>query len=85
MFAISEELAKSFTFERNKQALGAKVAEHQQRQYILMKKIKDTIDQNAVVKRLRREQRIKEQNIPSPQQHIDLSTFGKGSLESERG
>jgi len=60
VFAISEELAKSFTFERNKQFLGAKAAEYEQRQQHILKKIKESVDQNAVVKKIRRGRRIKE-------------------------
>jgi len=48
---------------------------------MLMKKIKDSIDNNPSVKAIRRKERIQQQ--PSPPQK-DLSTFGAGTLESNR-
>jgi len=63
IFNISEELAKSFTFERNKNILGkAKEAEH--RKNVLLKKIKDSIDSNPSVRLLRRNARIMNQTPP---------------------
>jgi len=58
VFALSEELARSFTFERNRHSLASKAQEFEQRQKILLKKIKDSINSNATIKTLRRSLRI---------------------------
>ncbi|CDW81628.1 UNKNOWN [Stylonychia lemnae] len=81
VFGISEELAKSFTFQRNKHMLAQRANEFEQRQQQLFKKIKDTVENNPTIKTLRRNKRIKEQSPPQR----DLNTFGAtGSEEFEQ-
>ena len=57
IFNISEELAKSYTFEKSKNIL-QKAKESDQWKNVLIKKIKDTIDSNPSVRLLRRNARI---------------------------
>ena len=64
IFTISEELAKSYTFERNNKSILVKAKDCNQRKNALLKKIKETIDQNALVKLIRRNQRILNQSPP---------------------
>eukprot|EP00347_Sterkiella_histriomuscorum_P001188 403372989 len=82
VFAISEELAKSFTFERNKNTLMQRAQEFEQRQRQIIKKIKDSIDKNPTIKNLRRSQRITNITNSSPPQR-DLNTFGANGFQDQ--
>ena len=72
VFAISEELAKSFTFERHKSTLLSKAQEFEKRKKQLFKRIAEAVEKNPTVKTLRRGQKI--QRMSPPQR--DLNTFG---------
>lgn len=58
VFAISEELAKSFTFERNRYKLTLRAQEFEQRQALLLKKVRDQVEQDPTVRALERRERI---------------------------
>ena len=63
IFSISEELAKSYTFERSKNLL-QKAKDFDAKRKALMRKIKGTIDDNANVKTIRRNIKIHNNSPP---------------------
>ena len=83
VFALSEELAKSYGHGEPRGTALARAREFEQRMLVVMRRVREDIDDSHSVKLVRRHAKIASTS-PQTQPNRNLNTFGADTMESER-